>query len=532
MERDTSGAEEVRTGIAGRRAGRATAEATARRARHFVDHGSAHGYGPLGSTGLTVSRIGFGSYRVDDDDETPEHREALVKALEAGCSLIDTSTNYTDGGSERLVGSVLADLARESRLPRESVVVVSKIGYVQGQNLALAKEREAAGKPFPEMVKYMEGCWHCLHPEFLRDQLTRSLDRLQLETLDFCLLHNPEYFLSDAKKRRSGSLEEVRAAFYGRLREAFAFLETQVAAGRIGWYGVSSNTAALPADDPEATSLSGMLEVARAAGGSGHHFRILQVPMNLFEPGAMLTPNTGPDRAQTILALAAEEGIGVLINRPLNASAGDRMVRLADFHIEEEGKAVAPDAALDRVAALEAEFRAQIATHLQTPQGGIPPANWFRWADQLRTLAGRLQGLDHWRQIEERMIAPMVAEIVQMLDQGLPDSLGQAWQSWRDRYLPELEALLQAFRVRAARESQAMSDAVAAAVNPLLPLARQGEGLSRKALWVLTSTPGVSCVLLGMRDPAYVEDGMGILEWPPMPDVRPIYEAVQQVRVG
>ena len=529
-ERGTGDTDEARTGIASRRAGRATAEGTASLARRFIERGLAHGYVPLGRTGLTVSRIGFGGYRVDD--ETPEHREALVNALEAGCNLIDTSTNYTDGDSERLVGSVLAEVARDDRIPRETVMVVSKIGYVQGQNLALAQEREAAGKPFPEMVKYMEGCWHCLHPEFLRDQLTRSLDRLQCEMLDVCLLHNPEYFLSDAKKRRSGPLEEVRIEFYRRLREAFAFLEAQVAVGRIGCYGVSSNTAVLPADDPEATSLSRMLETAQAAAGSGHHFHVLQVPMNLFEPGAMLSPNTGPDGAHTVLAMAAETGIGVLINRPLNASAGDRMIRLADFNIEEEGQGVAPDTALERVAALEAEFRARIASQLQTPPGGMPPGDWFRWADQLRTLRSRLQGLDHWRQIEERMIAPMVTQVVHTLDQQLPGSLGEAWQTWRDRYLPELEALLQAFRVRAARESQATSDRVAASVNPHLPFTRQGEGLSRKALWVLTSTPGVSCVLLGMRHPAYVEDGMGILSWAPLPEVRPIYEAVRQMRVA
>jgi len=39
-------------------------------------------------------------------------------------------------------------------------------------------------------------------------------------------------------------------------------------------------------------------------------------------------------------------------------------------------------------------------------------------------------------------------------------------------------------------------------------------------------------VLLGMRHPSYVEDGMGILGWPPLPDVRPIYEAIRQVRVA
>jgi aryl-alcohol dehydrogenase-like predicted oxidoreductase len=49
------------------------------------------------SSSITPGRIGFGCYRVDD--ETPGHREALVAALDAGCTLIDTSTNYTDGRS-------------------------------------------------------------------------------------------------------------------------------------------------------------------------------------------------------------------------------------------------------------------------------------------------------------------------------------------------------------------------------------------------------------------------------------------------
>ena len=61
-------------------------------------------------------------------------------------------------------------------------------------------------------------------------------------------------------------------------------------------------------------------------------------------------------------------------------------------------------------------------------------------------------------------------------------------------------------------------------------MARLGESLSRKALWVLASTPGVTCVLNGMRTPAYVADSMGILSWSPLPDVRPIYEAVRTIR--
>jgi uncharacterized protein YyaL (SSP411 family)/aryl-alcohol dehydrogenase-like predicted oxidoreductase len=520
-------ADEVRTGIAVRRAGRATPEGTAARARRSSQQ--ATGYGPLGATGLTVSRLGFGGYRVDD--ETPEQREALVAALEQGCTLIDTSTNYTDGASERLVGSVLAEMAREGRLVREEVVVVSKIGYVQGQNLALALEREQAGTPFPEMVKYMDGCWHCIHPAFLQDQLARSLDRLQLQTLDVCLLHNPEYFLADAKKRRQGLPADVREAFYGRVRQAFAFLEAQVAEGRIGCYGVSSNTAAAPPDDPEAVSLTRLLEAAEAAGGPTHHFRVVQVPLNLFEAQAVLQPSTGPGGRRTLLEAAQAARLGVLTNRPLNASAGEQQVRLADVPAEIADAPLQLEEALRQVAALEAEFGSTIAPSLQVPEGGMPPSEWFAWANRLEALTLRLQGLEHWEQIEAGMIAPMVDQVVSMLDVQLSGPLGATWEAWRERYLPALEALLAAYHARAARQSQAASNQVAAAVNPHLPQARRGESLSRKALWVLASTPGVSSVLVGMRHPGYVEDAMAILAWPPLGEVRPIFEAVRQLRI-
>jgi aryl-alcohol dehydrogenase-like predicted oxidoreductase len=521
---------EARVGIAARRAGRATPDGTATRARRFVAEGLAHGYGPLGGTGLTVSRIGFGCYRLDD--ETPAHREALIQALLGGCTLIDTSTNYMDGESERLVGSVLAELERDGRVSRQDVVVVSKIGYVQGQNLTLAREREAAGKPFPDMVKYMEGCWHCIHPEFLQDQLNRSLERLQLGTLDVCLLHNPEYFFSDAKRRRTGRLEELRDQFYRRLAEAFAFFERQVAAGRIAWYGVSSNTSVSPADDAEATSLSRMLDAAVAAGGPGHHFRILQVPLNLFESGAAREANTGAPALRPVLDVAAEAGIAVLTNRPLNAYHDGKLIRLADVPLDDAKGAPSPDEALPHVAALEEEFRLKIGARLRVPEGSPPTADWFRWADQLRAMTVRLDGLDHWRQIEEQMISPAVGQLVQMLDASLSGPIQETWRSWLEQYLPALDSLLQAFRARAARQSQAASNRVTAALNPHLPLARRGESLSRKALWVLVSTPGVSTVLLGMRHPDYVTDGLEALKWPPLGDVRRIYEAMRGVRVG
>ncbi|MBA3754654.1 MAG: aldo/keto reductase, partial [Nitrospira sp.] len=214
--------------------GAATVQGTAAYAARKIHEASAtgslaKGFGPFGATGLTASRLGFGTYRIGQREV--EQREALIKALRMGCNLIDTSTNYMDGESEQLVGSVLQELIRAGEIVREEVIVVSKIGYVQGQNLVQAQAREKAGKPYPDMVKYGEDIWHCIHPEFLADQLTQSLDRLGLATLDVCLLHNPEYFLSHATRAGSAEargLSERRDEFYGRLQLAFEYCETQV----------------------------------------------------------------------------------------------------------------------------------------------------------------------------------------------------------------------------------------------------------------------------------------------------------------
>jgi hypothetical protein len=53
----------------------------------------------------------------------------------------------------------------------------------------------------------------------------------------------------------------------------------------------------------------------------------------------------------------------------------------------------------------------------------------------------------------------------------------------------------------------------------MLPVALADESLSRIALDVVASTPGVGCVLCGMRHPAYVEDAVGVMALPAIPDV-------------
>ncbi|MDO8357028.1 MAG: aldo/keto reductase [Nitrospirota bacterium] len=513
--------------------GSASPEGTARYAARLVSQSRyaghmEHGYGPFGNSGFTTSRLGFGTYRVDTRE--PEQREAMKKALQEGVNLIDTSTNYMDGDSERLVGSVLGELFKDGELTREEVIVVSKIGYVQGQNLKQAEMREQAGCPYPDMVKYDEGIWHCIHPEYLADQLTLSLDRLGLATLDVCLLHNPEYFLSEAAHHEDGDLVIAREAFYRRIEQAFTFFESQVTAGRIGYYGVSSNTVTADPSNAEATSLSRLYDAARSAAKSlgleRHHFGVLQCPMNLYEAGALMTPNTGMDQQETVLELAQREGIAVLVNRPLNAMPTKKsgVLRLADFPLQ--GDPVDFERQCQIVATLEEEYRKVIAPNLQQSGQGMAPADFFTWAIELARVRPQIQGLEHWEQIEHQMIAPHFNQVMQALSQQLTETATEQWEAWRNRYVPQLLTLLGGLRREATERSRTRTASISAALNPLLPKARHNESLSRKSLWVLASTPGVTAVLNGMRSRGYVEDSVAILKWESVPAVGPLYEVV------
>ena len=515
--------------------GSASPEGTARYAARIVSQSRhngrmEHGYGRFGNSGLTTSRLGFGTYRVDTKE--PEHRDALKKALREGVNLIDTSTNYMDGDSERLVGSVLGELIKSGELTREEVIVVSKIGYVQGDNFKQAEARERAGRPYPDMVKYGEGIWHCIHPEYLADQLTLSLDRLGLATLDVCLLHNPEYFLSEAAHHDGGDLTVARDIFYRRIEQAFAFFESQVAVGRISYYGVSSNTVTADPSDAEATSLSRMCEAAKVAaavqGMERHHFAALQCPMNLYEAGALVTPNTGKDQRETVLEMAQREGIAVLVNRPLNAMPTKKsgVVRLADFPIE--GDQVDFDRQCQTVAALEDEYRKAIAPALQHSGEGMAPADFFTWAVELPRVRPQIQGLEHWEQIEHQMIAPHVNQVMQALSRNLTGEAAEQWEAWRDRYVPQLLTLLGGLRREATERSRAKTALVSATLDPLLPEPRRKESLSRKALWVLASTPGITCVLNGMRSPAYADDSLAVMGWEPLTEVKQIFKDIEQ----
>jgi aryl-alcohol dehydrogenase-like predicted oxidoreductase len=481
--------------------------ASPKRTFDFVNQRLPNAAAALGTTGLTVSQAGFGGYRIMAG--IARHARALERALLAGINLIDTSTNYGDGASETLIGEVLNQLVENGRLERRAVVVVSKVGYLQGKTITMAAERERAGSPFQEVVPYGEGISHCIHPDFIQEQLARSLERLNLKQLDGYLLHNPEYYLDHAKKE-GRPLADARDEYYRRIGNAFRQLEREVARGRIQFYGISSNTLPATSDDPEFTNLTRLWEIAETIAPR-HNFKVVQMPFNLLERGAVASAYQ--PGGQTVLAFARSKHLGVLVNRPLNAFDGNHLIRLTDLPMvrgRSENEIIASVRAVGR-------SEGRLWRHI-LPRLAVPPALVARVkqqiaiGDQLKHYWRNFGSFERWRQIENGNFRPRVQGVVDFLTKTAPDDTEVSdWIEAHQALLEHAYADVSShYQESTARELGHIRQAAVTADDHWA----QAGTLSQLALRALRSTAGVSSVLVGMRREAYVADVVAELERP------------------
>ena len=462
---------------------------------------------PLGRTGLISSQAGFGGYRISTG--VAHHEKALRTAIASGINLIDTSANYADGGSEKLVGQVLENLIAGGVVTREHIIVISKVGYLQGQNFALSQERKQEGRPFPDLVEYGKGLEHCIHPELLEDQLTRSLDRLQLDTLDGYLLHNPEYYLGWAKETGK-SLEEAREEYYHRIRNAFEHLEKEADSGRIRWYGISSNTFPSSTEDPEFTCLETVWNIAEDISPD-HRFAIVQLPFNLLEAGAALEANQ-PGGIST-LSFAAEQNLGVLINRPLNAFGTGRLLRLADLESTERLDTNEVIQKIRQLEKSETRLWKKVLDPLDIPDGlKVRIKQQNEVGSYLKHYWKNFGSYENFRQTWKSMFLPRVQGVFDFLEPHAEKNEDLSrWISEHDSFMEEAFAAVGSIYVE---EAASQLNHIGYAVNSADPdWAKQGT-LSQKAIRALRSTAGVSTVLVGMRREAYVEDVLTELKRP------------------
>lgn len=238
---------------------------------------AARGHFRTSTTGLVVSSVGLGTYLGEEDDTSDAlYGEAVARALELGCNVIDAAINYRCQRSERVVGRTLTALIRRGVLRRDQVVVATKVGFLPFDGHVPSDPEEYLRRTYLESGiidprDLVAGC-HCIAPAFLHDQLGRSLANIDLPSIDVYYLHNPET-----------QLQEVgRDEFHARMKAAFAFLEAQADAGRIGAYGIATwNGLRRGKRAPDYLALADLVRLAEELRGPAHRLRFIQLPFNL-----------------------------------------------------------------------------------------------------------------------------------------------------------------------------------------------------------------------------------------------------------
>src|SRR6185369_762390 len=259
--------------------------------------------------GLFVSSIGLGTYLGHWDDHTDRsYQEAIGRAVELGCNVIDSAINYRFQRSERAIGAALGEMFEAGKLARDEIIIATKAGFFpfdgeppRDPRAWVIENVVDKGLARPEEIV---GGSHAMTPAYLEDQLARSLANLGLEAIDIYYVHNPE-----------SQLEALgRSEFTRRIRDAFEFLEKAVADGRIGCYGTATWNGYR--EQPESRgylSLSDVVTIAREVGGEAHHFKVIQLPHNLAMPEALTSANQIVDGESLSLLMAADRlGITVM----------------------------------------------------------------------------------------------------------------------------------------------------------------------------------------------------------------------------
>jgi aryl-alcohol dehydrogenase-like predicted oxidoreductase len=125
----------------------------------------------LGSTGLAITRVGFGAWAIGGGDwehgwgpqDDAQSIEAIDRALELGINWIDTAAGYGFGHSERIVGRALEGLAQRP-------YVFTKASLLEGPSRRIV---------------------HSLKRDSILREAHASLERLGVDAIDLYQIHWP-----------------------------------------------------------------------------------------------------------------------------------------------------------------------------------------------------------------------------------------------------------------------------------------------------------------------------------------------------
>src|SRR5262245_38324926 len=180
---------------------------------------------PIGSTGVQVTRLGFGAASIGGLYDEVDHAVAMdtvAAALELGVGYLDVAPQYGLGLSERRLGEGLRGV------PRERYVLSTKVGRLirHSADVPAGMDTDPPATQFRGVDPDLRTMW-----DMSRDGVRRSLDesrtRLGIERIDIAYVHDPDDHMAMALDEAAPALAELRDE------------------GALGAIGVGANTVAV-----------------------------------------------------------------------------------------------------------------------------------------------------------------------------------------------------------------------------------------------------------------------------------------------
>ncbi|VVN32724.1 Aldo-keto reductase IolS [Pseudomonas fluorescens] len=159
----------------------------------------------LGKNGPRVSAIGLGCMGMTDfytpDSNTTEATATLHRALELGVNFLDTADMYGPHSNEQLIGKAIAG-------KRDQVFLASKFGIVRD--------------PANPALRGVNG-----RPEYIRDAINGTLQRLGVDTLDLYYQHriDPQVAIEETVGAMADLVKEGKVRYLGLSEASAATLE-------------------------------------------------------------------------------------------------------------------------------------------------------------------------------------------------------------------------------------------------------------------------------------------------------------------